>query len=147
MLLLLFHAGEQRFGLKTSEVVEVTPVPVLRPVPAAPEYVAGLFDYRGAVVPVIDLSALLAGRPARMLMSTRVIVVNYRNGHLLGLVAENATETLTCRVEDFDPPGIDVDEAPFLGDVLRLPDGMLQCVTVDRLLPAHLQERLFAQND
>jgi chemotaxis-related protein WspB len=147
MLLLLFRAGEERFGLETPAVVEVTPVPVLRPVPSAPDYVAGLFDYRRTIVPVIDLPALLCGRAARMLMSTRVAVVRYGEDHLLGLLVENATETLVCQAEDFKAPGIRVDEAPYLGDVLRTPDGMVQRITVERLLPAHVRERLFEAHD
>lgn len=147
MLLLLFQAGNQQFGLQTRSVVDVTPVPLLRPVPLAPPYVAGLCDYRGTVVPVIDLSALLGGRPAKILMSTRLAVVQYNDAHLLGLLLENATETLSCREEELERPGIQVDEAPYLGDILRGPNGILQCVTVDRLLPAHVKERLFGQHD
>ncbi len=146
MLLLLFHAGGQGFGLDASRIVEMTPVPNLRPVPSAPEYVAGLFHYRGFIVPVIDVSALLFGRAARLLLSTRIAVVQYRQDKMLGLLVEKATDTLGCRMEDIEPSGVSVEAAPYLGGILRHPSGILQCVTVDDLLPVEVRERLFAQH-
>jgi len=65
MLLLLFDVGSNRYGLEASEVIEVTPLVCLRAAPHTPAYVAGVFNYRGVVTPVIDLHALLGERPVR----------------------------------------------------------------------------------
>lgn len=143
MLLVVFQAGAERFGLDVSRVREVLSVPTLRPLPAAPEYMAGLFDYHGTLVPVIDLSHLLVGRSVRMLLSTRVVVVEYDGAHLLGLLAERATETVSCREQDCLPAGVAVDGAPYLGPILRNADGMIQRVTVEELLPESVRETLF----
>jgi chemotaxis-related protein WspB len=145
MLLLVFQAGAHRFGLDVSRIVEVIPAPLLRPVPWAPEYVAGLFDYHGAIVPVIDMSRLLAGEAARMRMSTRVVVVDYDGSNVLGLLAERATETVASREEDWRPSGVTVGEAPYLGGILKHEDGMIQRVTVEELLPDSVRETLFVR--
>jgi chemotaxis-related protein WspB len=144
MLLVVFQAGAERFGLEVTCVREVLALPALRPLPSAPEYVAGVFDYHGTLVPAIDLSQLLAGRPARLLLSTRVILVDYAETHLLGLVAEHATETVACRDEDWLPAGVAVEGAPYLGPILRHEDGMIQRVTVEELLAPAVRETLFA---
>jgi chemotaxis-related protein WspB len=144
MLLIVFEAGAERFGLDVSRVREVLPVPTLRPLPSAPEYVAGLFDYHGTLVPVIDLSRLLMGQPARLLLSTRIVLVEYGETHLLGLLAERATETVSCREEDCLPAGVTVTGAPYLGPILNDKDGMIQRVTVEELLPESVRETLFA---
>ena len=145
MLLLVFQAGAERFGLEVSRIVEVIPAPLLRPVPWAPETVAGLFDYHGAIVPVIDMSRQLAGEAARMLLSTRVVLVDYDGSNVLGLLAERATETVTCREEDWRPSGLAVGEAPYLGGILKHQGGMIQRVTVEGLLPDSLRETLFVR--
>ena len=145
MLLLVFQAGEERFGLDVSGIVEVVPAPVLRPVPSAPDYVAGLFDYHGAIVPVIDMSRLLAGESARMLLSTRVVLVNYGGANILGLLTERATETVAFREEDERPSGIAVGDAPYLGGILKREDGSIQRVTVEELLPDSVRETLFVR--
>jgi chemotaxis-related protein WspB len=143
MLLIVFEAGAERFGLDVSRVREVLPVPTLRPLPSAPEYVAGLFVYHGTLVPVIDLSRLLVGQPARLLLSTRIVLVEYVDAHLLGLLAERATETVSCREEDCLPAGVTVTGAPYLGPILNDKDGMIQRVTVEELLPESVRETLF----
>ena len=148
MLLLLFLIGNERFGLDVTRVIEVTPMAVLKKAPADAAHVAGLFNYRGSVVPVIDLSCLLQGRPSRPRLSTRIILVDYNTGsdsaqHILGLLAERVTETVTCRKEDVRSPGIGFDNAPYLGDIVIDNQGMIQYVLVEQLLPHWLQESLF----
>jgi chemotaxis-related protein WspB len=147
MLLLLFQIEQERFGLDVTRVIEVTPLAVLKKAPAGAAHVAGLFNYRGSIVPVIDLSCLLQGRPSRPHLSTRIILVDYTGSdsahHILGLMAERVTETVAFRKEDVRSPGIGFDSAPYLGDIIMDNQGMIQHVLVEQLLPRWLQESLF----
>ena len=148
MLLLILEAGTQRFGLAASRIVEVIPAPVLRPMPGLPAFIAGAFNYHGRVVPVIDLSSLLTGQPSRPLLSTRIVMLNFQPSQggeplLLGLLAEHATELLSCPSEDVQPAGVHGLDTPFAGEVLIRPDGLIQELNVDRLLSANLHEQLF----
>ena len=149
MLLLQFQAGKDRYGMDVSRVIEVIPMVVFRPFPHADPAVAGLFNYRGTMVPVIDLTVLLEGAASRPLFSTRVIMVDYpgRYGgrHILGLLAERVTETVFCAEEDLLPAGIDVAGAPYLGDLLLHAGGTIQRVAIERLLSLSMQETLFPQ--
>jgi len=142
MLLLVFQSGNQRFGIDTAEVIEVAPPLCCRKLPHAPVYVAGLANYRGETVPVIDVSALLGGAPAPLLMSTRLVLVRY-NGRVLGLLAERAVETATCRESDLQPMPVRIEGAPYLGPVLVDRAGTIQKITVAGLLPPAVREMLF----
>lgn len=148
MLLLIFHAGGARYGLDSTGIVEVLPAAALRPVPRTAACVTGLLNYRGAIVPVLDLTALLTGGAAKLRLSSRIVIVDFRDaggaGHPLGLLAERATETVQCRESDFQPPGIRSVEAPYSGDILVDRDGMVQKVEIRKLLPVELQADLFA---
>ena len=147
MLFLLFQIRDERYCLEASRVIEVAPMVQAKPVPLAPPYVAGLINYRGAAVPVIDLATLLYGSPCRPLLSTRIILVDYESGdgsrHALGLLAEHVTETISRRKEDFQPPGIEVEDARFLGEVVFDDEGMVRRVEVEKLLPESLRDYLF----
>ncbi len=77
-LFLLFRIGNERYALRATEVAEVLPRVPLKPIAQAPKWVAGVFAYRGAVVPAIDLSALTFGQPAEARTSTRLVLVHYR---------------------------------------------------------------------
>lgn len=147
MLFLLFQLGRGYYALPASEVVEVLPWVGLQEMPLSPRGVAGVFNYRGTPVPAIDLSELTLGRPALRRLSTRIILVNYsgENGavHLLGLIAEKATETLRRNRQDFVASGITNEEAPYLGPVTADPRGFIQWIKVDQLLPATVRDALF----
>jgi chemotaxis-related protein WspB len=149
MLLLLFEVGASRYGIEASEIVEVIPLVSLKKVPHAPDCVSGVFNYRGQVVPVIDVNALLGEKPARSLLSTRIILVRPPEAtskeRLLGILAERATETLSCRKEEFQPPGLTVAGAEYLREILPHPGGLVQRVTVGNILTAELKSMLYEQ--
>lgn len=148
MLLLQFQAGNDRYGLDVAEVIEVVPRVAFREIPHAEPAVAGLINYRGAPVPVIDLTTLMTGAPSRPFFSTRIILTGYPDGdggrRVLGLMAERVTETVDCAESDFRPTGISVAEAPYLGDICFHPDGTILRVKVANLLTPELREALFA---
>jgi len=149
MLFLQFQLGEDRYALDSSLVVEVLPLLGIKQIPRAPAGVAGAFDYRGKPVPVIDLSVLALGRPARLRMSTRIIIVRYPDGngtpHQLGLIAEKATETVRRDPADFADSGVINDGAPYLGPVATDPNGLVQRIELAQLLPVAIRDVLFKQ--
>ena len=147
-LFLLFRIGKERYALRATEVAEVLPRLPLKPIAQAPKWVAGVFAYRGAVVPVIDLSALTFGHPAQERTSTRLVLVHYRPDELqpprwLGLILEQATDTLRCHPDDFQPYGLDNRQAPYLGPVREDAQGLVQWVRVNDLLDDAVRNLLF----
>ena len=147
MLFILFQLGRDRYALDAAQVAEVLPLVQVKKIPHAPAGVAGVFTYRGAPVPVLDLSLLALGRAARSRLSTRVLLVNFPDAggakRLLGLIAENATETLRRQAADFVASGVKADGAPYLGPVATDERGLIQWVEADKLLPASVREALF----
>jgi len=76
MLFLLFQVGKERYALEAGNVVEVIPMLAIRRLPQSPRGVAGFFVYRGQPVPAVDLGELLFSQPARLRLSTRIIVAD-----------------------------------------------------------------------
>ena len=149
MLLLLFRIGSDRYALPASQMVEVVPLVNLKTVPQAHQGVAGVFNYHGQPVPVIDLTALTLGHPAQARVSTRIILVQYPGttgkNHILGLMAEQTSETFRRDKADFQSAGVSVKSAPYLGAVLMDSRGIIQCLEISRLLSPSLREVLFEQ--
>lgn len=146
MLILQFRMGGDTYALDSRQVVRVLPAARLKRLPAAPAGIAGLLNFEGAPVPVVDLSELALGRPAAQHLSTRIILTELPGpageSRLLGLLAEHATNTLRCESADFTPAGFTPAAARYLGPVASM-DGMLvQRIELERLLPAQLYEAL-----
>jgi chemotaxis-related protein WspB len=144
MLFLLFHLDRDRYLLDVREVIEVLPLIDLIPLPQAPPAIAGIFNYRGTLVPAIDLAQVLLQRPARQRMHTRIVIVRYPDDdgatQLLGLIAEKVTEALRRESSDFSASGVSV---PHLGAVASDDEGFAQRIEVGQLLPASVRKLLF----
>jgi chemotaxis-related protein WspB len=150
MLFLLFQLGKDRYALDASRVVEVVPLLEMKALPQAPRGVVGIFNYRGRPVPAVDLCALTLGQPAGERLSTRIIIVNYPDDggthHLLGLIAEHATEILRREANDFVDSGVKLSQAPYLGPILMDNQRPIQWIYEQRLLPEPVRKVLFSQS-
>ena len=147
MLFLLFQLDADRYALDARDVAEVLPLVNFKRIPQAQPAIAGLFDYRGTPLPVIDLNQLMSNRPAAQRFSTRIVLVNYRApdgaSHRLGLIAEQVKETVKRDPASFVDSGVRTAGAPWLGPVATDADGLLQWIHVDKLLPQALRDLLF----
>jgi chemotaxis-related protein WspB len=93
---------------------------------------------------VIDLSELTLGQPAPPHISTRLILVRYGE-HLLGLIAEQATEMMRREAGSFSDSGIASDAAPYLGLVTEDGGRLIRWIEVQKLLPVAVRSVLFRQ--
>ena len=149
MLFLLFQVGSDRYALDVRQIAEVLPMVAIKRIPLSPRGVAGVCNYRGVPVPVIDLSELAIGRPTQPRLGTRLVLVHYGDGtgarHLLGLIAEKATETLRCAAEEFVASGVTDEATPYLGPVAAHAGSLIQQIEVDELLSTAVRSVLFRQ--
>lgn len=143
-LYLLFSLDQDRYALNVHEVFEVLPLRRLKAFPQAPAWVAGGFEYRGVLVPVIDLLVRACGRPAAALASTRLVLVHYPPANrVLGLILEKATDTLRLPGSAFRDAGLGPGDAHYLGAVQASAQGLVQRIEVAGLLPADVCALLF----
>ncbi|WP_017904993.1 chemotaxis protein CheW [Pseudomonas asplenii] len=150
-LFLVFRIGGERYALGAVEIAEVLPRRPLKAIAHAPAWVAGVFAHRGSMVPVIDVSAMTFGQPAVDRTSTRLVLVRYRPeadaaSALLGLILEQATDTLRCNPNDFQPYGLDNRQAPYLGPVREDGQGLVQRIRVNDLLGPEVRALLFLES-
>lgn len=160
MHLLTFRVAGELYAVDVARVSEVVPRIEPRPIPRTPEFLVGLFGYRGRVVPAIDLGLLLGGAPTPSRLSTRVLLVKTRNvgsdgadrpaakgGSLrIGLIVEQVDDVV--QVGDGRPafPSMRLDGARFLGPMIQIDPRtytLAQLIDVDWVLPAPLRDALF----
>ncbi len=94
--MLLLSAGQHRYALPCKRVREVISNVLLQPLPGAPPCVAGVFNYRGVVTPVVDVCQLVSGQASAPRLSTRIVLFDCSAGgttRAAGLLAEHVTDT------------------------------------------------------
>lgn len=106
-LYLTFRLGEEVYGLKILTVQEIIGLIHITPVPRMPEYVRGVINLRGKIIPVIDLRVKF-GMPAKE--DTRqscIIVVEIPTDDRLvtmGIAVDSVSEVLNIPAESIAPP-------------------------------------------
>jgi chemotaxis signal transduction protein len=97
----VMRLGGGRYGVCAPDVAEVVPVPRATRVPGTPSWVVGVGNWRGHVLPIVDLRSVL-GLPLSPLPSSARLVVVSVDDVEVGLVAE-AVAGLVEVPEDLDP--------------------------------------------
>lgn len=137
MLVLVFHLGDDKYIVKHEKVKEISPMVMLKKIPHSPAYFAGLFNYRGLIVPVIDLCQLIQKRFCQMRLSTRIIIVesDLKNDapEIFGFMAERVTDAIRKPENAFVSPSIKMPGASILGDFVMEQEKMIPCIDLNKL--------------
>jgi chemotaxis-related protein WspB len=145
MLVLTFQVGSNQLALDVRDIREVVPHVPLQRVACGPPWLAGVFVYRGQVVPVLDLYRLVGAEDCPAHLSTRIVIVPRRHEgreRLLGLLASRVAD-----VRELEPPAAALPRPaapgqPDLGPVQVDRGQIIHLVAVDRLLPEAYRQQL-----
>lgn len=109
----VIRLGDGRFAAELDAVAEVGRVPSVTRIPGSPGWLAGVANWRGRLLPVLDLRSLL-GAPETRLGSTARLVVLSVEGISAGIVVDSVegTGVLDAAVEEF--PAALADRGSFL---------------------------------
>ncbi len=100
--LIAFRVGDQEFCVNVMQVREIRGWTKTTPLPHSPSYVLGVINLRGAVLPIIDLSARLGMRPA-VPTQRHVIIVAQVGEHIAGLLVDAVSDILTIDADNIQP--------------------------------------------
>lgn len=98
-----FKSGNEYFGLKIQYVNEIIPYQTITAIPETADYIKGLINLRGKILPVIDISLRFKQKPFEYNDRTCIIVINVQST-VVGLIIENIAEVVEIREENILPP-------------------------------------------
>lgn len=131
----IWRSGGLLMATDSRSVVEVLPPVRSRPAPGTPDWVRGLFVYRGGLIPLVDTVRLLAAEPAPDRMANRVIVVRVGRGGTAGDWPVGLWVEAVIEIERIEfsaaggHPGLSTAACRFLGPVAQTRWGLVQEVT------------------
>ena len=135
----VFRSGRERFCLPVLDVEEVLEWPLVTRLPLSPAYVLGIFNLRGAIVPLIDI-ALTEGRRAGLLPK-HVVVASLRGDGIhddlrLGIAADEVVGTYSVKDAEYlldQAP----ENVPHCVGMLRHDDRLALVIDLRRLLEVY----------
>jgi purine-binding chemotaxis protein CheW len=141
--LVSFNIGEEEFGVDILKVQEINRMVEITRVPNAPEYVDGVINLRGKVIPVINLRRRFGLQRKERDKNTRIIVVEL-SGKVLGFVVDAVSEVLRIPNSVTEPPpsiiaGI---KAEYITAIGKLENRLLILLDLERVLTVEENEEL-----
>ncbi len=100
---LTFRMGNEMYGIEISYVTEIIGIQPITEVPELPEYVKGIINLRGKIIPVMDVR-LRFKRPFQEYNDRTCIIVIDTNEISIGLIVDSVSEVLIIRDEEIVPP-------------------------------------------
>jgi purine-binding chemotaxis protein CheW len=131
-----FDLGAQRFCVDIMSVREIRGWAPATPLPHAPEFVRGVINLRGAVLPVVDLAARL-GFPTSEPTARDVVIVTECSGKIVGFLVDAVSDILEISPDTIQPtPDVASPMAKdFIRGVVARNKEMISILRVDKLAP------------
>ncbi|MFH0735564.1 MAG: chemotaxis protein CheW [bacterium] len=148
MLILLFTAGDIVYGIKSKDLTEVVPFMNLIPIPKAPDYLRGIFNYRGNNIPVIDLSMIIKNNITENILSAKILVIRLNfsgEEKTVGLIVKKVNEIIRIDDDKLNEPSVVINEAKFLGKVFTHANKLVQLIEVSSIISEEIKTLLFSK--
>ena len=100
---LTFSLGDEVYGIDIRVVIEIIGIQKITTVPEVPDYVRGIINLRGKIIPVVDMRLRFRREYREYTDRTCVIVVEI-NGVLIGLIVDGVSEVLDITEKNVVPP-------------------------------------------
>jgi purine-binding chemotaxis protein CheW len=96
-----FKLGEEEYGLDIAQVQSIERISPMTRIPNAPQYVKGVINLRGSVMPIIDLQSMLGTGETHYTEETRVIITQ-QDEIELGFIVDRTNDVIDVNPEEID---------------------------------------------
>lgn len=140
-LYLTFKLEDEVFALAVGQVREILDLSPITKIPRAAEFMRGVINVRGSVVPVVDLRRKLGIREVEATKDTRIVVMELNlegENTILGAMADSVHEVLELAPEQIeDPPKIGSRwRAEFIKGIGKREEEFIIILDIDRIFSA-----------
>ena len=141
--LVIFDLAEEHYGVDIAAVEGIIKMQDITTVPHAPEFVEGVTNLRGEVLPVVDLRKRFELPPSEETIDTRIVVVELQTGKV-GVIVDDVSEVLQVPADAIEPPSpiIAGIESAMLMGIAKVEDRLIILLDLVKLLSAEEQAAL-----
>ena len=138
---LIFDFDGKKFALGIEKIKRVVNIVELTPLPKAPEFVIGLINIQGDIIPVIDMRKILKFKESEINLSNKLIITqNYNHG--MALLVNNISELEEFSETDMQEPEKIFNDIKYVEKVIVTKDGMILIPDIENMLSKKESESL-----
>jgi purine-binding chemotaxis protein CheW len=138
--LVTFFLDREEYGMDVRQVQEIRRLTEITTIPRAPEFIRGVINLRGRILPVLDLKRKLGLGEVADSRAARIVVVRVRD-RIIGLLVDGASQVPKIPVSRIEAPPEEVVErgGDYIRGVAKLDDRLIILVDLERLLAHELK--------
>lgn len=131
----VFKLGKEEYGIDIMNVKEIGPYQESVKIPNAPDFVEGIINYRGKVIPIICLKKRFNLAPKEVDNNTRIIVINL-NEKQIGFIVDEASQTIRLNDSNIDstPDIVSSVDRKYLTGVGKLDERLIILIDLEKVL-------------
>jgi purine-binding chemotaxis protein CheW len=130
---LVFMLDDRTFALPLEPVERVERVVEVTPVPEVPDIVSGIINYKGTILPVIDIRSRFH-LPEREIQLNHQFIIVQTAKRPIALLTDTVTGSIETPAADVVPPTAIIEHMQFLQGLLKLEDGVMLILDLDNIL-------------
>lgn len=132
--MVVFTLLEETFAVDISTVREIITRQKVTPLPKSPEFVEGIINLRGRVLPVVDLKKRLRMREAERTHEARIMIVEV-GGKTMGCEVDSVKEVMTVSGDIIEPPSTAAGiHADYLEGIAKVGERLVLVMALNRVL-------------
>ncbi|MGI9953334.1 chemotaxis protein CheW [Moorellaceae bacterium AZ2] len=140
--LVVFDLAGELYGLDIFDVREIIKDTPVTKIPRAPDFVEGVVNLRGKLIPVIDLKKRFGLEKGERTKEARIIIADISEQEA-GLVVDSVKEVATVDESSIEPaPAVTTVNAAFVEGLARTDDKLIIIIKLDLLLKIEEKEML-----
>jgi purine-binding chemotaxis protein CheW len=134
-----FSIGDDQYGVAIMSVREIKGWSGVTHLPRQPDYVRGVLNLRGVMVPIIDLRCRF-GQGLTVATPMHVVIIVQIGGRLVGLLADRVLDIVSYEGSKIQPvPRMNgAVEAGFLSGLITIDDAMIALIDLDHLVTVNV---------
>ena len=131
----IFKVGKEEFAIDILLTKEIVVMCDITPVPETEEYVEGVMNLRGNLVPVLDLRKRLRADETISHAEQRIIISNFDN-RLVGLIVDGASEVIRVSEDMIEPAPDVISEmgVEYISGIVRYQDRFITLIDLNMVL-------------
>ncbi len=140
---LLLTVDKESYGIEIKHVTEIISIQPITTLPEMPDYMKGIINLRGRIIPVVDMRTRLGKSPKDYDDRTCLVVINF-NGGLFALIVDSVSEVLSISADELaNRSNIQGEKTGYVKQIGKVNKSIVMIVDCSKLISQGIQSYIY----